>query len=192
MKLSKLPKSTVQDAPFSDTGETYKVNGFPLLEFDRRPIDRHPLKGFAITWNSELTLIQPLENNQFLLNGYTVFRNSDVKRWRPIPKDDFLARVAKIHRLRPRKPSAVSIASIREALSSAGKAFQLVTIHTEKTARGVCYIGRVIRTSQRAVTLLSISPQAEWDEEETYLLKDITLIDFGGAYERLLARLSKR
>ncbi len=62
----------------------YTVGGFPLLEFDRRPIDRHHLIGFALSWNSELTLIQPLENNQFLLNGYTVFRNSDVKRCRPL------------------------------------------------------------------------------------------------------------
>ncbi len=86
----------------------------------------------------------------------------------------------------------MSIASTREALSSAGKAFPLVTIHTEKTVRGVCYVGRVIRTGQRAVTLLSISPQAEWDKEESYLLKDITLIGFGGAYEGLLASMSTR
>ncbi len=168
------------------------MSAFPLLEFDRRPVDQHPLVGFALTWNQELTLIQPVEDQQFLLNGYTIFRNADVKRWRPIPKDEFRARAAVFHKLRPRVPSQVSIASIREALASAGRAFPLVTIHTERVKRGVCYVGRVLRTSQRAVTLLDISPQAEWDEEETYRLKDITLIDFGGTYERLLARMAKR
>ena len=168
------------------------MNAFPLLEFDRRPIDRHPLIGFALTWNEKLTLIQPVEDQQYLLNGYTIFRNADVKRWRPIRKDEFRARAAALHKLRPRMPAQVSIASIREALASAGKAFPLVTVHTERVKRGVCYVGRVLRTSQRAATLLDISPEAEWDEEESYLLKDITLIDFGGTYERLLARMAKK
>lgn len=172
--------------------EAFAVNGFPLLEFDRRPVNRHHLVGFALTWNEELTLIQPLEDQQFLLNGYTIFRNTDVERWRPIRKDDFLARAAALHKLRPRRPDKVSITSIRQALSSAGKAFPLVTIHTERAKRGVCYVGRVLRVSQRALTLLDISPQADWDDEESYLLKDIRLIDFGGAYETLLARMGKK
>jgi hypothetical protein len=127
-----------------------------------------------------------------LLNGYSIFRNSDVKRWRPIPKDDFLARAAVLHKLRPRKPAGVGIDSLRQALCSAGKAFPLVTIHTERVRRGVCYVGRVLGTTQRALTLFSISPQADWDEEESYLLKNISLIEFGGTYERLLARIAKK
>jgi hypothetical protein len=172
--------------------KAFAVNGFPLLEFDRRPIDQHHLVGFTLTWNADLILIQPIEKEQFLLNGYTIFRNMDVKRWRAIPKDDFLARAAALHKLRPRLPAKVSIASIRQVLSSAGKAFPLVTIHTERIRRDVCCVGRVSRTSQRALTILSISPEAEWDDEESYLLKDITLIDFGGTYERLLARMAHK
>jgi hypothetical protein len=172
--------------------EAFKVDGFPLLEFDRRPVDRHLLIGFVLTWNAKLTLIQPIETEQFLLKGYSIFSNADVKRWRPVSKDDFVARAAVLHKLRPRKPAGVRIASTKEALASVGKAFPLVTIHTERVKRGVCYVGRVLQTSQRALTLLSISPQADWDEEETYLLKDITLIDFGGTYEGLLARMAKK
>jgi len=182
-------------APIHSSAEfrkAFAVDGFPLLESDRRPVDQNSLVGFALTWNANLTLIQPIETEQFLLNGYTIFRNSDVKRWRPISNDDFQARAAILHKLGPRKPAKVGITSVREALSSAGKAFPLVTIHTERVRRGVCYIGRVLRTSQRAVTVLSISPQADWDGEESYLLKNITLIEFGGTYERLLARMAKK
>ena len=38
--------------------------------------------------------------------------------------------------------------------------------------------------------MLDISPQAQWEEEETYSIKDITLLQFGGVYETLLARLA--
>ncbi len=172
--------------------QAFAVNGFPLLEFDRRPVDQNHLVGFALSWNAKLTLIQPVEKEQFLLNGYSIFRNEDVRRWRAIPDGDFLARATVLHKLRPRKPANVNIESIGQALASAGKAFPLVTIHTERLKRSVCYVGRVLRISQRALTLLDISPQAEWDDEESYLLKDITLIDFGGAYGKLLERMAKK
>jgi hypothetical protein len=133
------------------------VNGFPLLEFDRRPLDPYNLAGFVLTWNTKLTLIQPIEKEQFLLNGYSIFRNSDVKRWRPIPKDDFLARAAVLHKLRPRKPAEVGIDSIRQALSSAGKAFPRVTIHTERVRRGVCYVPSVVDESARLDSPLRIA-----------------------------------
>jgi hypothetical protein len=41
------------------------------------------------------------------------------------------------------------------------------------------------------VILREISPQAEWEPEETFLLRDITKIEFDGAYERLLYALAK-
>ena len=56
--------------------------------------------------------------------------------------------------------------------------------------RTVCYVGQVRRTSQRATTILPISPDAEFEPEERCQLKDVTLLEFGGAYEILLARMA--
>jgi hypothetical protein len=42
------------------------------------------------------------------------------------------------------------------------------------------------------MTILAISPQAEWEEEERYELRDITLLEFGGAYEILLTRMASQ
>jgi hypothetical protein len=90
--------------------EAFHANGFSLLEFDRKPIDRDPLQGFAIQWNSDLTLVHLVEDRTFRLDGYAVFRNSDVRRWRPIPKSEFLARAATLNKLRPQKPEGVTVA----------------------------------------------------------------------------------
>ncbi|MCU1233475.1 MAG: hypothetical protein JWP63_1442 [Candidatus Solibacter sp.] len=166
------------------------INGFPLLQFDR-PISRDFVLGFALAWSADLTLVHTLDTAHYLLNGFTIFRNSDVKRWRTIPKDDFFARAARLHRLRPEVPSGVTVASMRDALASVGKAFPLLTIHREQTRRAVCYVGRFKTANQRSVTLTPISPEAEWEEEERYPLRDITLVEFDGAYEKLLHRMAK-
>jgi len=171
--------------------DAFTVNSFPLLQFDRKPIDKHLLSGFAIDWTDDLTLIHVIEDHTFHFNGYAVFRNTDVRRWRSVRKEEFLARAAQLHKLRPSKPPEVSIASMKEALTTAGAAFPVITIHPERTRKGVCYVGKFARTTQRTLTLVDMSPTAEWGPEENYLLRNITRLSFGGNYENLLVRMAK-
>jgi len=84
----------------------FTLNGFPFLEFDRC---RDLSFGFGIGWNADLTLLQVMNDVHYRLNGYAIFRKSDVKRWRPILPDDFRARAAKLNRLRPLAPAGVSL-----------------------------------------------------------------------------------
>jgi hypothetical protein len=172
--------------------EGFALAGFPLLEFDRKPIDPFPLRGFALAWNAELTLIHVLNNDFFRLNGYAIFRNSDVKRWRSFPESDFLPRAAHLQKVRSSMPAAVTIDSMKEAISSAGASFPLITIRRERTNRGVCEVGKFLQATQRIITIRAISTQAEWEAEESYPLREITLLEFGGEYERLLWQMAKR
>jgi hypothetical protein len=41
------------------------VSGFPLLEFDRAPLDRDLLPGFVLGWSAELTLMQIVDDTRF-------------------------------------------------------------------------------------------------------------------------------
>jgi hypothetical protein len=170
----------------------FSAGGYQLVEFDRRQMDPWFLRGFVLAWNGELTLLHALDFGLFRLNGYAVFRNSDVKKWRTFPEDDFLARAARLHRLHPSKPAGVTIHSMREALSTAGKAFPLITIHRERINKRVCFVGKFVRTSRSNLAILEISPQAEWEPEETFSIGDITLLEFGGEYEKLLYRMARQ
>jgi hypothetical protein len=138
----------------------FVLGGFPLIEFARKPIDPDLLVGFVLGGNDDLVFVHLLHLDVFRLNGYAIFRNSDVKWWRPVAEDDFRARAARLHRLRPSKPANVAFGSMRQALESAGQEFPLITIHRERTDRGACYIGKFLRTSQRVLTIRYISPQA--------------------------------
>ena len=176
---------------FQALNEAFAIEGFPLLEFDRKPLDRHILSGFVLRWNTKFTLMQVMENFQFRLNGYAIVRNSDVRKWRPVAPNEFAAKAARLNRLRPKVPAGVNVSSLATALSSAGSAFPLITIHQEHIDRHVCYVGKFLRTTARTATIRTISPEAEWDTDDRFQLKDITLLEFGGTYENLLARLAK-
>ena len=178
-------------ATFRDEYDGFMLGGFPLVEFDRKPIDAFPLRGFALAWNHELTLIQVLNDDFFRLNGYAVLRNLDVRRWRTFPKDDFRARAVHLQRVHPLSPGGVRIGSMREALSSAGAAFPLITIHRERIKKRVCFVGKFLGASRRTLTIREISPQAEWEQQEDYTIRDITLLEFGGEYEKLLSKMAR-
>jgi hypothetical protein len=108
--------------------DAFTTNGFPLAEFDRRPVDLSPLRAFVLDRTSEITLAQVFNSDLFRLNGYVVFRDSDVRGWRAIPKHDFCARAAAFNTVRPLRPKAVKISSMKEAIASAGESLQLITI----------------------------------------------------------------
>lgn len=129
--------------------------------------------------------------DSFQLDGYAVLRNSDVRRWRAFPAEDFVARAATFNNVLPSRPPRVNIASMGALVASAKKSPWLITIHRERIRKDVCYIGRVVRASRQSVTIQSITPQAEWEGEESYHFKDITLLEFGGIYENLLSSLAK-
>jgi hypothetical protein len=87
---------------------------------------------------------------------------------------------------RVKKPR-VSVKDITKLLTSANRAFALVTIHREKVDPDVCWIGRIVRVEHGRVSLLKIEPGAIWDDEPTdYDLNEITRVSFGGNYEEAL------
>ena len=169
----------------------FEAGGFPLVEFDRKPFDKYPVRGFAIDWKEDLTLFQDFDTELFQLNGWAVFRNSDIRRYRVIPEGDFLARAIRLQKIRPAMSKGVAIGSLREAAESAGAKFPLLTVHRERIKQDVCYVGKFGRATTRTLTMREISPQAEWEDEETFAFRDITKLEFGGTYERLLYALAK-
>jgi hypothetical protein len=47
-----------------ELSDAFVAGGFPLLQFDRRPLDRHLMTGFVLAWGKENTLIQVLDGHQ--------------------------------------------------------------------------------------------------------------------------------
>jgi hypothetical protein len=124
------------------------------------------------------------------MNGYAVFPNQSVRRWRCLGPQTFLARAVKHKKLRPRLPKEVRFETWQEICSSAGSQFSLLTIHREAVVKNACWVGRFLKVSQRSVAIDYITPQASWEGPITYKLDEITLVEFGGAYESLLALLA--
>jgi hypothetical protein len=157
-----------------------------LIEFDREPIDLYGLFGFALDWTDDLTLLHALDMDTMELNGYSVIRNADVRKWRPRGPKTFPQRAAKLKGIEPVFPAGVSLASWREVLETAGALFPLLALHREKINSRTCHIGRVRSLTEKVVSLKEIDADALWRETRRYRFRDLTKVDFGGGYEEAL------
>lgn len=121
--------------------------------------------------------------------GFQAFRLQDVTSLDvPSPRAVFQEKVLRKRGLRRPRTPKISLASTQELAASAGRRFPLVAIHREKADPDVCHIGRVVASSASSVSLLEITPDAEWHESHTtYGIAQITRVDFGGPYEEALA-----
>ncbi len=121
-------------------------------------------------------------------DGFLCGRLADMRDLSaPYRHDSFVERALKLGgEKQPRKPR-IDLSTPRNLVLSASRLFPLVTLHCERIDPDVCFIGRVVKADDARVSLLEITPDATWDSDPSeFLLKDITRVEFGGAYEQAL------
>lgn len=126
-------------------------------------------------------------NDAIWLDGYVCVRIADLRKLRPDPYAEFIeTALQKRGEVRP-SALAVDLTDLQSVLRSAAVLFPLLTVHREKFDPGICQIGRLVEVTTRRLQLLEIDPAGHWDTEiETYPLRDITRVEFGGDYEEAL------
>lgn len=164
-----------------------------IVEFNRKPFDRHKLLGFLLDFNDDFTLIQELDNDWYQVDGYYIFQNSSVKSFRVYDKEEyFLNEVVKIKKLKPKPVPKISIESWETILQTVNDNFNLVGIESELIYKDQLNIGRLEKLSKKNFTLKEISPDAFWDDEPSkYKYKHLTVVRFGGAYNNTLWKVSE-
>jgi hypothetical protein len=162
-----------------------------LVEFERRKIDSHGLRGFVLVVSDTLTLLNVL-TDEFRLGGFTVIRNVDVTGFSILDRDTHFAhRAVRLMKRKPRARPGVDITDWKTALVSAQHRFPLLALHPEARDPGVCYIGRIARLTEKTVTLHEIDTTAAWDGLGRHRLEDLTRLEFGGGYEDALWRVAE-
>lgn len=162
------------------------LNKNQLVEIDRRPVSKDNEIGFVVGASEQLLLLHLFSKNMFL-DGYSVFPLWEVDRYRVYEGWDFFAnRALAIRKQFPKKQPGIDLTDFACLIESANGLFPLITIYRERMDDSSLYIGRISGVTEKTVTLEEISPSANFDKTSRYGLKDITRVDFGGAYESAL------
>jgi hypothetical protein len=151
------------------------------------PYEAETIEGYILDMGPEFFLLGVVDND-VRFNGFLCAPISDIKKLRvPAPYAEFIvAALRKRGGSIDKKPN-IKLDSLPELLRSANRLFPLVTINRERVRPGVCEIGRVVEISKSHLFLREIDPGAVWEGKATKIrLRDITQVEFGGAYEEAL------
>jgi len=159
-----------------------------LFQVKRGKLTEWSLSGFVVAWSDSLILFHQLEDNVFCLNGYAAVRVRDVSEFRVFDSDDhWQRRAAKLKKLKPCSPDAVSVAGWSQLLKTVSASFPLVVIHLEKKRPDVCYVGEVQKVSNTAAATHDLDGNCEWQKTKRFSFSDITMVEFGDGYSLALA-----
>jgi hypothetical protein len=158
-----------------------------------RPFEQGSFNGYVLDIGARFFLLLVVED-ACRFNGFSCLRLADVRKLEAPARYAGFAEAAlkKCGQRAPRK-SRVTVDTIDNLIESAAGWYPLITIHREIVNADVCAIGRVVDIRDGCVSLLEIGPDGKWEHTPTvYRLKDITRVDFGGAYENALYAVGGR
>lgn len=167
-------------------GLTYAIEEKALVKFSR-VWESASLIGYVLDIGSKF-LLMTVFGDGFSFDGFVCCRVADIRGLK-LASDEMAAMYQKVLSKRrqkiPAKPP-IDVTNLKSILQSANEAFPLVTVHIEKEKPGVCHIGRIAKISKNKLWMREIDTDATWGDEElfSYRLTDVTMIEFGGDYER--------
>ena len=149
--------------------------------------DRWGVCGYVVGMGPGFVMVA-IVSDRIWFDGFECFRRPDIVAVEDDPYAEFHeTALARRGETLPDAPP-VSLASIEELLTTAARAFPLVTIHIEEIDPDVCYIGRVCEIAGGELVMRDVTPAAKWATElDRYATVDITRVAFGGGYEDALA-----
>lgn len=188
-----MSDSTKTAAPKKLTARLHKALENRELVRVRRDITRaERLTGYVVGVGERWLFMACVEDG-IALDGFQALRLADVESVkRRKEKETFTRRALDLGgQWPPHAPSTISLDDDATLIGDISRVYPLLVLYVEHQDPGICHVGKALDWSRRGFNLLSVTPDAEWEEPTTrFKFADVTRIDFGGRYEDVLMRLA--
>lgn len=158
-----------------------------IVRIERNMFEAGNVEGFVAKCGADVFVLEVLDEG-VRLNGFSCMRYVDVSLCEaPAPHEAFQRRVLAARGYSRRADVISDSATLASVLGDARRLFPLVTVWREAVTADSCFIGAITDLSAETLTLKEITPDGVWESATSqYALRDLTRVDFGGAYEDAL------
>jgi hypothetical protein len=166
-----------------------------LVEVHRSIPDADIVEGCVIAIGEQWLLLSGFNWDGVTLDRFIALRVDDVETLEPLDHGAFKLKALQLQGLWPPPVPAlpVDLDTTRTLITSFAAQSPLVNIELEHDDPEAASIGTLVAITDEEVTMLEITPDAEWDDEPTSCpLGEITWVEFGGPYLAALAAVAGR
>lgn len=142
------------------------------------------LEGVVVDVDRKWTVLARITD--FHHDGWCLVRTRDVRRLQPDRAGDAVERFLRGRGQWPLSgpEPALRLGSTKDLVRDAAATGLAASLHVEREDPDICFVGRIVGTKRRRVSLAEVSPQGEWQEGVSrWRFREITRLDLGARYE---------
>jgi len=152
---------------------------------------KRTVTGIVLDYNDDWTLMKYIPDN-FVIDGYSLLHHKYTKEYECGKDEKLKEKVLKLKKeIGTKNKFTISLAekSIAEILKIIATKYKFIEVYVE--TKGKFYVGKIVKITNKSVTLKDITPEGKWDENFDYDFKDIREIRFDTDYVNSLSLLLK-
>ena len=146
------------------------------IEFDDK---KEIFSGFLIDWTEDWIL---LKNNpvDFIIDGYTILKNKNVKSIIQDKDHEFTERVIKLKGLKTSAEEIIPLKDLSSIINFLADKYEIFQIAT-KSDKAV-YLGKLIELNEDELVIDFLGPEGEFEGEMIFKQNKIRVIEFDTDY----------
>lgn len=162
-----------------------------IVQLERSRIEEGHLTGFITSVGRGIVVLN-LVDDSIRPNGWVCIRLIDITDCDvPYQHAAFVKRALWLRGYECQTAIELDVSSIANLLGAIPVNYRVVSIHCELNTPAEFWVGKLISIESEEVSILPLSPDANWENDEVRLkLDDVTRVDFGGGYEEALASVA--
>lgn len=155
-----------------------------IVKVWRQPIDSDRLSGYVVGLSKTWILLQEIDGDAFVLDGYKAVRLADVSSLKA--DGSFAGEYFQRRGFFPQAQPDLDLTDLHSLLDSVSEHCAMFMIEREIEEPGIGILGMSEGLNKRSLWMKKFSSNAKWIGTEKFKLKDITSINFGGGYVNAL------
>jgi hypothetical protein len=146
------------------------------IEFDDK---KEIFSGFLIDWTEDWIL---LKNNpvDFIIDGYTILKNKNVKSIIQDKDHEFTERVIKLKGLKTSAEEIIPLNDLPSIIKFLANKYEIFQI-TKKSDKAV-YLGKLIELNEKELVIDFLGTEGEFEGEMSFKLNKIRVLEFDTDY----------
>ena len=146
------------------------------IEFDDK---KEIFNGFLIDWTEDWIL---LKNNpvDFIIDGYTILKNKNVKAIIQDKDHEFTERVIKLKGLKTSAEEIIPLKDLSSIINFLADKYEIFQI-AKKSDKAV-YLGKLIELNEKEAVIDFLGTEGEFEGEMSFKLDKIRIIEFDTDY----------